>query len=76
MLRYDVDNSLKKFNEINIPIKIVSGGVGNLIDLIIHHLGIEAEVISNYVQFDEEGKSKCFSNPVINITTKQDVLAH
>lgn len=51
------------------PITIVSGGLGNIIDVSLKQIVPchNIKVIANYVQFDETGKSKSFAEPGVRV---------
>ena len=65
--RYNVDKVLEKCAEMNIPIIIVSGGIGNLIETSLTKISkVEnLKIVSNFIGFDEEGKSTIFLQPEV-----------
>ena len=65
--RHGLREFLEKINEKSLQLFIVSGGVGNLIDVSLQHLmKIETlKVFSNYIVFNEEGKSSHFTHPEV-----------
>lgn len=64
--------------EMDIPMTIVSAGVGNVVSLVMQSLMdcSHVEILSNFLYYDEEGKAVSFSHPSINSLTKFKILAN
>jgi HAD superfamily hydrolase (TIGR01544 family) len=67
--RYGLPEFLNKCYEKETPITIVSGGLGNIIDVSLKQIvpRHNIKIIANYVQFDEMGKSKSFAQPGVRV---------
>lgn len=65
--RFDLDTLLRFCKEKEVPITVLSGGIGNLISTSLEMLGEDgrAKVVSNFIGFDELGKSNGFLKPDI-----------
>lgn len=66
---------LKKMNELNIPVIIISAGIGNVIELFLKENNDyypNIKIISNFIIF-ENGKIKCLSNEPIHALNKNIV---
>lgn len=65
-----LNNAIEK----EIPVVILSAGIGNVIELFLKKnnlLGKNFEIISNFLQFDEKGNIKPFKGKLIHTTNKE-----
>ncbi|CAH8826968.1 unnamed protein product [Trichobilharzia szidati] len=73
VLREKVDIFLQLLHNYNIPVLVFSAGLGDVIDLFLHHSNVHYDnmrVVSNFMQFDNDGKLTGFTSPVIHIFNK------
>jgi|688.fasta_scaffold685887_2 2-hydroxy-3-keto-5-methylthiopentenyl-1-phosphate phosphatase len=63
--------------EMDIPMTIVSAGIGNVVALVMQSLMdcSHVEILSNFLYFNEEGKAVSVTHPSINSLTKFKILA-
>ncbi len=65
-----LNNAIEK----EIPVVILSAGIGNVIEMFLKKnnvLGKNFEIISNFLQFDEKGNIKPFKGKLIHTTNKE-----
>jgi HAD superfamily hydrolase (TIGR01544 family) len=77
LLRHGVDQFMTLCQQQDVKFTILSAGLGNLIDLCLEHVaaGAHAEVFANVIEFDSEGQSTRFSEPLLHSLTKPTILA-
>lgn len=65
--RFGLPEFLARCKNQNIPITILSGGIGNLVETSLKQIQPEneMEIISNFIEFDEAGRSLQFVQPEI-----------
>lgn len=65
--RYGIKEFFENINENRLQLFIVSGGIGNLVEICIEQLmKVETmKIFSNYIVFDREGKSSHFAHPEV-----------
>jgi len=71
-LRDDTDKMLGMMKEANIPVLVMSAGVGDLIQEILKHFSLVSNnmsVVSNFLQFDTEGN-------IIGLSESDDDMIH
>uniref|UniRef100_UPI00398E377A cytosolic 5'-nucleotidase 3A-like isoform X2 n=1 Tax=Pristiophorus japonicus TaxID=55135 RepID=UPI00398E377A len=74
-LRDGYKDFFDKLNKHNIPVFIFSAGVGDILEEIIHRFGVYHEnvtVVSNFMDFDENGVLKGFKGELIHIFNKHE----
>jgi 5'-nucleotidase len=65
----------KILSEKNVPILIFSAGVGNMIEYFMKKkniLGENVHILSNFFEFDENGKAKGYSGKIIHVMNKSE----
>ncbi|XP_053117605.1 cytosolic 5'-nucleotidase 3A isoform X2 [Hemicordylus capensis] len=75
MLKEGYENFFDKLHEHNIPVFIFSAGIGDILEEIIHQAGIyhpNVKVVSNFMDFDENGILKGFKGELIHVYNKHD----
>lgn len=75
-LRHGADVLMRLCRELDVPVTVISAGLGNFISLLLKE-GCDfdrAHVISNFLLFDETGKLNGFSEPLIHSLKKSKVL--
>ena len=66
---------LKDMRENNVPVIILSAGIGNVIEYVMQKNGLitndsNMKIISNFIKFDEQGKMKKFEDDMIHTLNK------
>jgi HAD superfamily hydrolase (TIGR01544 family) len=76
VLRNGIEELLSFAHQQRVPVTIVSGGVGNVIESCLAGLtGAEdVEVLSNYVEFDSEDMAIGFKPPIMHSLSKSSAL--
>ncbi|XP_015261221.1 PREDICTED: cytosolic 5'-nucleotidase 3A isoform X2 [Gekko japonicus] len=75
MLKEGYENFFDKLHEHNIPVFIFSAGIGDILEEVIHQAGVyhpNIKVVSNFMDFDENGVLKGFKGEVIHVYNKHD----
>lgn len=75
--RHGINELVSNLNEKNIPLTIVSGGIGNLIEVSLKMIGESVknlQIFSNFIVFNEQEKPSHFAAPEVR-TDKSGVLA-
>ncbi|XP_009677989.2 cytosolic 5'-nucleotidase 3A isoform X1 [Struthio camelus] len=75
MLKEGYENFFDKLNEHNIPVFIFSAGIGDILEEVIHQAGVyhsNVKVVSNFMDFDENGILKGFKGELIHVYNKHD----
>ncbi|KAM7176871.1 LOW QUALITY PROTEIN: cytosolic 5'-nucleotidase 3A [Macrochelys suwanniensis] len=75
MLKEGYENFFDKLNEHNIPVFIFSAGIGDILEEVIHQAGVyhsNVKVVSNFMDFDENGVLKGFKGELIHVYNKHD----
>lgn len=75
-LRHGIDDLMNTCRKHRVPIKVISAGLGNFIDLLLTSaVGFdEADIVSNFMLFDENGRICGFSEPLIHSLKKSVAL--
>ncbi|KAF7722423.1 5'-nucleotidase, cytosolic III [Apophysomyces ossiformis] len=74
-LRPKLDTVLDICREKAIPFLVFSAGIGNIIEQILKNAGLYHEnmhIVSNMMQFDEEGRCYDFAEPLIHVFNKSE----
>ncbi|XP_043396557.1 cytosolic 5'-nucleotidase 3A isoform X2 [Chelonia mydas] len=69
------ENFFDKLSEHNIPVFIFSAGIGDILEEVIHQAGVyhsNVKVVSNFMDFDENGVLKGFKGELIHVYNKHD----
>lgn len=64
---------LKKMNEWNIPVIILSAGIGNVIEIFLNNNELYLKnmyIVSNFIEFNENGEMKKFDGDMIHTMNK------
>lgn len=72
-LRDGIEEFLKKANEYNIPVIILSAGIGNVIEIFLKKYNLYFDnmyIIGNFIKFDEDGNMKPFDSDMIHTLNK------
>ncbi|XP_008049387.1 cytosolic 5'-nucleotidase 3A isoform X3 [Carlito syrichta] len=75
MLKEGYENFFDKLQEYNIPLFIFSAGIGDVLEEIISQAGVyypNVKVVSNFMDFDENGVLKGFKGELIHVFNKHD----
>ncbi|KAJ6662067.1 hypothetical protein lerEdw1_012914 [Lerista edwardsae] len=75
MLKEGYENFFDKLHEHNIPVFIFSAGIGDVLEEVIHQAGVyhpNVKVVSNFMDFDENGILKGFKGDLIHVYNKHD----
>lgn len=73
VLRDGVRDFAEMLHKYQIPVLIFSAGLGNVIELLLEHFAIKTEnvrVVSNFMEFNDEGLLTGFSDPIIHSFNK------
>ena len=75
-LRHGVDELMRLCRALQVPVKVISAGLGNFITLLLTAAcGFDdSHIISNFLLFDQVGKLNGFSEPLIHSLKKSQVL--
>ncbi|XP_026699623.1 cytosolic 5'-nucleotidase 3A [Athene cunicularia] len=74
-IREGYENFFDKLSEHNIPVFIFSAGIGDILEEVIHQAGVyhsNVKVVSNFMDFDENGILKGFKGELIHVYNKHD----
>lgn len=74
ILRNGAKELLKKANDMQIPVIILSAGIGNVIEIFLKDNNLFTDniyIISNFIKFDENGKMKKFTDKMIHSLNKK-----
>ncbi|XP_074140420.1 cytosolic 5'-nucleotidase 3A isoform X2 [Sminthopsis crassicaudata] len=75
MLKEGYGYFFDKLREHNIPVFIFSAGLGDVLEEVIHQAGVyhnNVKVVSNFMDFDENGIIKGFKGELIHVFNKHD----
>ncbi|XP_033926021.1 7-methylguanosine phosphate-specific 5'-nucleotidase isoform X1 [Melopsittacus undulatus] len=75
MLRDGFKEWFDQLHEHNVPLFIFSAGVGDVLEEIIRQANVfhaNINVVSNYMDFDENGVLRCFKGPLIHTYNKNN----
>ncbi|XP_074844238.1 cytosolic 5'-nucleotidase 3A isoform X6 [Carettochelys insculpta] len=75
MLKDGYENFFDKLHEHNIPLFIFSAGIGDILEEVIHQAGVyhsNVKVVSNFMDFDDNGVLKGFKGELIHVYNKHD----
>ncbi|XP_078544364.1 cytosolic 5'-nucleotidase 3A isoform X2 [Lissotriton helveticus] len=75
MLKEGYDLFFDKLNEHNIPVFIFSAGIGDILEEVIRQSGVyhpNVKVVSNFMDFDDNGVIKGFKGELIHVYNKHD----
>ncbi|KAF7247602.1 Cytosolic 5'-nucleotidase 3A [Varanus komodoensis] len=75
MLKEGYENFFDKLHEHNIPVFIFSAGIGDILEEVIHQAGVyhpNVKVVSNFMDFDDNGILKGFKGELIHVYNKHD----
>ncbi|XP_075068686.1 cytosolic 5'-nucleotidase 3A isoform X1 [Mixophyes fleayi] len=75
MLKDGYETFFDKLNEHNVPVFIFSAGLGDVLEEAIRQCGIyypNVKVVSNFMDFDENGVMKGFKGELIHVYNKHD----
>nr|CAH8822702.1 unnamed protein product [Trichobilharzia regenti] len=73
VLRDNAIDFLNKLADLNIPLIIFSGGIGNIIEVLLASLNVSLDnvrIVSNFMDFNAEGRLVGFQDPVIHSLNK------
>ncbi|CAH8489265.1 unnamed protein product [Schistosoma margrebowiei] len=73
VLRDKVSEFFQLLSDYHIPVLVFSAGLGDVIDLCLHHANVfhdNMRVVSNFMQFNDDGKLTGFSSPIIHVFNK------
>uniref|UniRef100_A0A5K4FBW1 5'-nucleotidase n=1 Tax=Schistosoma mansoni TaxID=6183 RepID=A0A5K4FBW1_SCHMA len=73
VLRNNATDFVNKLAQLSIPLVIFSGGIGNVIETVLTSSGVSLEnvrVVSNFMDFNPEGRLVGFQDPVIHSLNK------
>ncbi|XP_018650396.1 hypothetical protein Smp_097180 [Schistosoma mansoni] len=73
VLRDKVSEFFQLLSDYHIPVLVFSAGLGDVIDLSLHHANVyhdNMRVVSNFMQFNDNGKLIGFSSPIIHVFNK------
>ena len=76
-LRDDTDKMMEMLDDANIPVLVMSAGVGDLISEILKHFNLlkkNTSVVSNFLQFDDEGNILGLTGDMIHMYNKAEVI--
>ncbi|XP_069469335.1 cytosolic 5'-nucleotidase 3A isoform X2 [Ambystoma mexicanum] len=75
MLKEGYENFFDKLHEHNIPVFIFSAGIGDILEEVIRQSGVyypNVKVVSNFMDFDDNGVIKGFKGELIHVYNKHD----
>ncbi|XP_068940389.1 cytosolic 5'-nucleotidase 3A isoform X3 [Petaurus breviceps papuanus] len=75
MLKEGYEHFFDKLKEHNIPVFIFSAGIGDVLEEVIRQAGVyhnNVKVVSNFMDFDENGVIKGFKGELIHVFNKHD----
>ncbi|XP_001506646.1 cytosolic 5'-nucleotidase 3A isoform X1 [Ornithorhynchus anatinus] len=75
MLKEGYENFFDKLNEHSIPVFIFSAGIGDVLEEVIRQAGVyhsNIKVVSNFMDFDDNGILKGFKGELIHVFNKHD----
>ncbi|XP_027719641.1 cytosolic 5'-nucleotidase 3A isoform X3 [Vombatus ursinus] len=75
MLKEGYEHFFDKLKEYNIPVFIFSAGIGDVLEEVIRQAGVyhnNVKVVSNFMDFDENGVIKGFRGELIHVFNKHD----
>uniref|UniRef100_A0A8C7EPA4 5'-nucleotidase n=1 Tax=Neovison vison TaxID=452646 RepID=A0A8C7EPA4_NEOVI len=75
MLKEGYENFFDKLQEYGIPVFIFSAGIGDILEEVIHQAGVyhpNITVVSNFMDFDDNGVLKGFKGELIHVFNKHD----
>ncbi|KAM5272902.1 cytosolic 5'-nucleotidase 3A-like isoform 2-T2 [Ctenodactylus gundi] len=75
MLKEGYENFFDKLQEHSIPLFIFSAGIGDVLEEVIRQAGVyhsNVKVVSNFMDFDENGILKGFKGELIHVFNKHD----
>uniref|UniRef100_A0A8C3L8S0 5'-nucleotidase n=1 Tax=Chrysolophus pictus TaxID=9089 RepID=A0A8C3L8S0_CHRPC len=75
MLRDGFNELFDQLHKYNVPMFIFSAGVGDILEEIIRQANVfypNVNVVSNYMDFDDNGVLKCFKSPLIHTYNKNN----
>ena len=73
ILREGAKEFLQNMNKCNIPVIILSAGIGNVIEQFLKNNNCYFEnmyIISNFIEFDEKGDIKKYNKPIVHTLNK------
>uniref|UniRef100_A0A8C7VGM7 5'-nucleotidase n=1 Tax=Oncorhynchus mykiss TaxID=8022 RepID=A0A8C7VGM7_ONCMY len=74
-LREGYEPFFDRLQQHNVPVFIFSAGLGDVLEEIIHQAGVyhpNVKVVSNFMDFDENGELKGFKGELIHVFNKHD----
>ncbi|XP_007956437.1 cytosolic 5'-nucleotidase 3A [Orycteropus afer afer] len=75
MLKEGYENFFDKLHQHSIPVFIFSAGIGDVLEEVIRQAGVyhpNVKVVSNFMDFDENGLLKGFKGELIHVFNKHD----
>ncbi|XP_030164065.1 cytosolic 5'-nucleotidase 3A isoform X3 [Lynx canadensis] len=75
MLKEGYENFFDKLQQYGIPVFIFSAGIGDILEEVIHQAGVyhpNITVVSNFMDFDDNGVLKGFKGELIHVFNKHD----
>ncbi|XP_035866321.1 cytosolic 5'-nucleotidase 3A isoform X1 [Phyllostomus discolor] len=75
MLKEGYENFFSKLQQHNIPVFIFSAGIGDVLEEIMRQAGVyysNVKVVSNFMDFDDNGVLKGFKGDLIHVFNKHD----
>lgn len=74
-LRYGVTDVFYLCNKFNIPVTVLSAGIGNFIEILLSQfIDFHVSLKSNFLVFNEKGDFSKFSDPLIHSGNKADAV--
>lgn len=71
ILRSRVENVFHMCDDLKIPITVLSGGIGNFVEIALSQIKADlSKIKANFMEFDENGVFKGFSSPKIHSGNK------
>ncbi len=77
--REDTDRMFKSLHEADVPVMILSAGLGDLVVETLEHFELNTEnvnTVSNFLAYDEEGFVKGIDGAMIHVFNKNECNAH
>mgnify|MGYP000037493488 CR=1 FL=1 len=73
-LRSGIQQAVQTCEESQIPMTVVSAGIGNVIETLLGQFSKAPQIVSNFIQWTPSGQPSCFSEPTIHPLDKSKVF--
>ena len=74
-LRSGVDSCISLCNSLGIPVTVISGGIGNFVELVLMQLPVKLKGIkANFLEFGSDRVFRGFSQPMIHSGNKSNAV--